>query len=143
MAIIPIKDIPKSKSSSPSQRDLIRSDIMDAISQGVKKFEFDGDGYKYSTLARNVSQTFKIMFVRNIYEPAAEKAKKHLEKEFPGETIEMPAAENYLGKAAAFTARKLEDRHHVYCSLNLPLLTSLESYIYIDVLKSIYQRTKK
>ncbi|MCR5687783.1 MAG: hypothetical protein K6G58_07175 [Lachnospiraceae bacterium] len=143
MAIIPINDIPRNRTDTPTQRDLIRFDIADAIKRGVSKFEFDGDGYKYSTLARNASQTFKMLFVRSIYEPAVSKAKKHLEKEFPGEEFELPGPDEYIGKAAVFSTRKMDDRQHVFCSLNIPLLTSLESYIYIDVLKTIYRKNQK
>ena len=140
MAIIPIKDISVNKALAPSQRDLIRADIREAIRLGVTKFEFDDERYKYNTLKGNAKEAFKSMFIKGIYRSASDKAKKRLEKEFPGVAVEMPTYEGYISKAAAFTARKLEDRTHVYCALDLNLINGLEGYLYIDVLKTLYKK---
>ena len=87
MAIIPIKDIPGSASSSPTQRDLIRADIREAIRLGVTKFEFDDERYKYPTLVSNAKEAFKSLFINEIYNPAVVKAEKRLRKEYPEEDI--------------------------------------------------------
>lgn len=142
MAIIPIKEVPRVKEAL-SQRDLVCIDIKSAVTQGVPKFEFSGDKYRYKTLARNATQAFAKYYEKDIYIPAMDKAKKHLDKEFPDENIELPACQDYIRKAAVFSTRKLKDGHHVYCELNLPLITSLERYIYIDALKKLYKRGRK
>lgn len=143
MAIIPIKDIPTNKSLNPSQRDLIRQDIRYAIKLGVPKFEFDDDRYKYSTLTGSAKEAFKSLFTNEIYHNAAIKAEKRLSKEFPGKKVAMPGSSNYFSRAATFSSRKMEDRIHVYCSLNLNLINGLDGYLYIDALKSLYKNLNK
>ena len=140
MAIIPINDIPFSKSLSPTQRDLVRADIRDAIRLGVPKFEFDDDRYKYPTLVSNAKDAFKSLFINDIYNPSVAKAEKRLRKEYPGEEFSIPEYTKYIHKAAAFSARKLQDRIHVYCALDLNLINGMDGYIYIDALKTLYRK---
>ena len=140
MAIIPIKDIPGSTSATPTQRDLIRADIREAIRLGVTKFEFDDEQYKYSTLVGNAKEAFKSLFVKEIYDPAVEKAQKRLKKEYPGDELNIPAYNTYIHKAAVFSARKFEDRIHVYCALDLNLINGMDGYLYIDALKTMYRK---
>ena len=140
MAIIPIKDIPGLTSASPTQRDLVREDIREAIKLGVTKFEFDDERYKYSTLVSNAKEAFKQLFINEIYNPSVAKAEKRLRKEFSGEEINMPSYNNYIHKVALFSARKLQDRVHVYCSLDLNLINGMDGYLYIDALKTIYKK---
>ncbi len=143
MAIIPIKDIPTNKSLNPSQRDLIRQDIRYAIKLGVPKFEFDDDRYKYSTLARSAKEAFKSLFTNEIYHNAAIKAEKRLGRELHGKDVTIPGASDYCSRAAEFTSRKMDDRIHVYCSLNLNLINGLDGYLYIDALKLLYKNLPK
>ncbi len=139
MAIIPIKDIPTNKSATPSQRDLIRQDIRYAIKLGVPKFEFDDERYKYNTLARSAKEAFKSLFTDELYHNAAIKAERRLRKEFPDKTVAVPASSSYFNRAAVFSSRKMDDRIHVYCSLDLNLINGLDGYLYIDALKSLYK----
>ncbi len=139
MAIIPINDIPTNKTLNPSQRDLIRQDIRDAIKLGVPKFEFDDERYKYNTLSGSAKEAFKSLFTSEIYHDAALKAERRLKKEFPEKAVEIPESSYYCSRAAAFSSRKLDDRTHVYCSLNLNLINGLDGYLYIDALKSLYK----
>lgn len=143
MAIIPIKDIPSNKTLNPSQRDLIRQDIRYAIKLGVPKFEFDDERYKYNTLAGSAKEAFKSLFTNEIYHNAAIKAEKRLSKEFPEKSVAIPGSSYYYGKAAVFSSRKMEDRTHVFCSLNLNLINGLDGYLYIDALKSLYKNLPK
>ncbi len=143
MAIIPIKDIPTNKTLNPSQRDLIRQDIRYAIKLGVPKFEFDDERYKYSSLARSAKEAFKSLFTNEIYRNAAIKAEKRLNREFPEKTVAIPGSSDYFARAAEFSSRKMEDRIHVYCSLNLNLINGLDGYLYIDALKSLYKNLPK
>ncbi len=139
MAIIPIKDIPQTRTTAPTQRDFIRADIREAIKLGVPKFEFDGKYYKYKTLKTNAKEAFKTLFINEIYNPGVAKAEKRLKKELPDETVTLPTYENYIDKAAKFSALKAQDRIHVYCSLNLNLINGIDGYLYIDALKSLYK----
>lgn len=139
MAIIPIKDIPQTRTSTPTQRDFIRADIREAIKLGVPKFEFDGKYYKYKTLKSNAKEAFKSLFINEIYNPGVAKAEKRLKKELPDETVTLPAYDKYIDKAATFSALKSQDRIHVYCSLNLNLINGIDGYLYIDALKALYK----
>ena len=143
MAIIPIKDIPGSTSSSPTQRDLIRADIREAIRLGVTKFEFDDDRYKYSTLVGNAKEAFKSFFINEIYNPSVVKAEKRLRKEYPGEEISIPSYNTYIHKTAMFSARKQEDRIQLYCALYLNLINGMDGYLYIDALKTLYRKKQQ
>ncbi len=139
MAIIPIKDIPQTRTLAPTQRDFIRADIREAIKLGVSKFEFDGEFYKYKTLKNNAKEAFKSLFINEIYNPGVEKSEKRLKKELPGETITLPTYDKYIDKAATFSAVKSQDRIHVYCALNLNLINGIDGYLYIDALKALYR----
>ncbi len=115
-------------------------DIRDAIRLGVPKFEFDDERYKYPTLKANAKNAFDSLFINEIYSPSVAKAEKRLRKEFPGEEFSMPAYAPYIHKAAHFSARKLQDRIHVYCALDLNLINGLDGYLYIDALKTLYRK---
>jgi|GEM_PF-3296328 hypothetical protein len=143
MAIIPIKDIPSSTSSSPTQRDLIRADIREAIRLGVTNFEFDDDRYKYSTLVGNAKEAYKSLFIKEIYNPSVVKAEKRLRKEYPEEEFSIPSCSTYMHKTALFSARKQEDRIHVYCALDLNLINGMDGYLYIDALKTLYRKKQQ
>ena len=143
MAIIPIKDIPGSATSSPTQRDLIRADIREAIRLGVTKFEFDDERYKYPTLVSNAKEAFKSLFINEIYNPAVAKAEKRLRKEYHEEEISIPSYSTYIHKTALFSARKQEDRTHVYCALDLNLINGMDGYLYIDALKTLYRKKQQ
>ncbi len=57
MSIKPIDAIPTG-THKQSARDMIRADICEAISKGIRLFEFDGD-YNYKTLGGNVADIIK------------------------------------------------------------------------------------
>jgi hypothetical protein len=143
MAIIPIKDIPQTRSLAPTQRDFIRADIREAIKLGVSKFEFDGEYYKYKTLKNNAKEAFKALFINEIYNPGVAKAEKRLKKELPAETITLPTYDKYIDKAAKFSTVKSQDRVHVYCALDLNLINGIDGYLYIDALKALYKNLPK
>ena len=143
MAIIPIKDIPQTRSLAPTQRDFIRADIREAIKLGVSKFEFDGEYYKYKTLKNNAKEAFKALFINEIYNPGVAKAEKRLKKELPTETITLPTYDKYIDKAAKFSTVKSQDRVHVYCALDLNLINGIDGYLYIDALKALYKNLPK
>lgn len=131
MAIKPIDNIPDSPPASPSQRELVRSDVREAYKNHISQFEFEDDRYKYDTLITNARQALKQWFSREIYMLADKKAKTRL-KEKIIEPFWTPMAYDYDSKAYSLSKRKLDDRVHVYCTLNFDLLDNLEQIIYDD-----------
>ena len=131
MAIKPIDNIPDAAPAPPSQRELIRRDVREAYKNHISQFEFEDDAYKYNTLITNARQAIKQWFQREVYFPASRKAKERL-KERITEPFWTPIAFEYDSKAYSLSKRKLEDRVHVYCTLNFDLLNNLEQTIYDD-----------
>ncbi len=133
MAIKAVNEIP-GENKKCSQRELIRQDIREAFEKSIEKFEFEGESYKYDTLIINARETLKIWFHREIYFPAYKKAKEKL-KEKITEPFWGPMAHEYDKKVYSLSKRKLSDRVHVYCSLNIEMLKNMEQVIYDDTLK--------
>lgn len=117
-----------------SQRDIIRSDIKEAINNGISQFEFIDDRYKYDTLITNAKETLGMWFQREIYYPASRKAKEKLKGKI-SEPFWTPMPFEYYKKAFSLSKRKLDDRVHVYCTLNLDMINNIEQVIYNDTLK--------
>ena len=141
MAIKTITSIPESK-NSVSQRDLIRRDIKEAISNGISRFEFIDDAYKYDTLITNARQTLRIWFHKEIYYQASRCAHDRLQEKIK-KPFWTPMAHEYDNKVFSLSKRKLKDRTHVYCTLNLDVLKNLEQIIYDDTLKRYTEKRPK
>ena len=132
MAIKAIKSIPD-KMQCVSQRDIIRNDIKEAIDNNIPQFEFVDDRYNYTTLMSNAKETMKFWLKREIYYPASIKAKERLKSN--GMSFCTPSFLDYDKKLFALISKKLEDRIHIYCSLNLDMINNMEQIIYEDTLK--------
>lgn len=125
-----IPDVPKTL----TQRDLIRKDLEEALKSRISQFELINDAYKYNTLAGNVKDTLERWFQRQIYYPARMNAKEKLkdritEPFWPKDWFE------YKQKAFSITKRKLEDRTHVYVTLNFDVIDNIEQIICDDTLE--------
>ncbi len=133
MAIKAIENIPEAEPVL-SQRDIIRSDIQEAVSKGISQFEFIDDRYKYDTLITNAREAIKMWFHREIYYPAYNKARERLKAKI-SEPFWGPSSYDYDKKVFFLSKRKLDDRVHVYCTLNLDIINNIEQVIYDDTLK--------
>ena len=131
MAIKPIDNIPDAAPAPPSQRELIRRDVREAYENHISQFEFEDDRYKYDTLINNARDALKQWFHREVYFLADKKAKERLKDKISG-YFWTPMAYEYDTKAYSLSKRKLDDRVHVYCTLNFDLLDHLEQTIYDD-----------
>ncbi len=133
MAIIAVQDIPE-EPRPLSQRDMIRKDIREAMENGISQFEFIGDAYRYNTLITNAKETLRLWFHREVYFPASRRAKERLKSQIK-EPFWTPMAQEYDSRAFSLTRRKLGDRVHVYCFLNLDMIKNMEQVICDDTLK--------
>ena len=79
MSIKPIEGLPPVPESS-SRRKMITEDIMTAIAQRIKTFEFEGD-YNYKYLAQYAREQAESIFRKEIYYPAVKKVRKKLKEE--------------------------------------------------------------
>ncbi len=125
-----IPDVPKML----TQRDLIRRDLEEALKNRISQFELVNDNYKYNTLAGNAKDALERWFQRQVYYPARKSAKDKLkdritEPFWPKDWFE------YKQKAFSITKRKLEDRTHVYVTLNFDVIDNIEQIICDDTLE--------
>ena len=139
MAIKPIEQIPQ-KVEKLSQRELIRQDVREAISNNVAQFEFLGDAYKYDTLAMNVRETLKMMFAREFYFPATRRIKPRLESVIKRRFWFLNHWE-YFPQVFTVSERKQSDRTHVYLTINLETLNNLDDILYADMIEEYKEQT--
>lgn len=133
MAIKAVEIIPD-KTHIVSQRDIIRNDVQEAVNSNISQFEFIDDRYKYNTLVGNARDAIRNWFNREVYYPSDKKAKERLKSKISG-TFWTPMGFEYEKKVFSLSKRKLNDRIHVYCTLNLDMIKNMEQIIYDDTLK--------
>lgn len=112
--IKPINEIPMNEADKRrSYREMIRSDIQEAIDRGIERFEFDGD-YNYKFLAQYAREEADMIW-RSTWRDIMKKAKE--EHGFEGYLY----GPNYKlkGNYIKIRSRKMPDRTHVYCEIDL------------------------
>ncbi len=129
MAIKEVKYIPNDKTNKPSQRDIIRSDIKEALSKRIERFEFEDERYNYRSLYGNVRETLKEYFEKKIFFPAIMRAKESLKERISGSIWVKNSAGEYFDDAFTVQKRTLKDRVHVYVTINYDLIDSLQGRI--------------
>ena len=113
MSIKPIEEIPQNKAEQrKSYRQQIKNDVQEAIDKGILKFEFDGD-YNYRYLAQYAREEMRMLFA-----PIHREILKKVKEEYGVQHISFsPTAYDAWKKYIKITARKEEDRTHVYCEI--------------------------
>ncbi len=132
-SIKPIENIPDVPQKI-TQRDLIRKDIKEALSNKVSQFELINDAYKYDTLAQNTKSVLEEWFRGKIFCPAYKNAKERLKTKIT-EPFWGKNWFEYKQNVFKVSKRKLEDRVHVYVTINLDFIDNIERTIYEDTLK--------
>lgn len=121
MSIKPIKEIPmNTKDARESYRARIRADINEALEKRIDKFEFEGD-YNYKYLAQYAREEAD-RIIRHITNKHDREITKVLQKEFNEEYIYVPPLREAI---IVVSNRKLEDRNHVYVSIDYEKLDNL------------------
>ena len=121
MSIKPIKEIPmNTKDARESYRARIRADINEALEKRIDKFEFEGD-YNYKYLAQYAREEAD-RIIRHITNKHDREITKVLQKEFNEEYIYVPSLREAI---IVISNRKLEDRNHVYVSIDYEKLDNL------------------
>ncbi len=121
MSIKPIKEIPmNTKDARESYRARIRADINEALEKRIDKFEFEGD-YNYKYLAQYAREEAD-RIIRHITNKHDREITKVLQKEFNEEYIYVPPLREAV---IVISNRKLEDRNHVYVSIDYEKLDNL------------------
>lgn len=133
MSIKPIEALPPVPESS-SRRKMITEDIMTAIAQKIKTFEFEGD-YNYKYLAQYAREQAESIFRKNIYWGAAKKVRDKLKKEYGKQYIFTTAEHNYKGQFIRIHQRKGEDRNHVYAEIDYDFADKFEEILEADTRK--------
>ena len=121
MSIKPIKEIPmNTKDARESYRARIRADINEALEKRIDKFEFEGD-YNYKYLAQYAREEAD-RIIRHITNKHDREITKVLQKEFNEDYIYVPPLREAI---IVISNRKLEDRNHVYVSIDYEKLDNL------------------
>ena len=121
MSIKPIKEIPmNTKDARESYRARIRADINEALEKRIDMFEFEGD-YNYKYLAQYAREEAD-RIIRHITNKHDREITKVLQKEFNEEYIYVPPIREAI---IVISNRKLEDRNHVYVSIDYEKLDNL------------------
>lgn len=113
-----------------SQRSLIVADVREAVQNGISQFEFDGDMYNYKTLAGNARDAVKKWFRQEVYGPALNNVYEQLGSR---EYTTSKGCYEYSWEAYSISQRKMEDRVHVYCTLDLDIINNMEKLILEDI----------
>ena len=113
MAIKPIDEIPLNiQDKRKSQRENIRADILEAIKNGISKFEFDGD-YNWKYLAQYAREEADMIW-RKKYRDLILEARRDYNIRL---TSSLPSY--YLkGQYIRIRSAKMPDRIHVYCEID-------------------------
>lgn len=127
MSIKVIDEIPNLKSKSYNE--MIREDFAEAIKNHVKTFEFEGE-YNYKTLAVSAREQARKLF-SPIFRKASREVCKILEAEF-GRTIYI-FDWDYRDKYICISSRKMDDRIHVYATINYEFADNLQNILLEDV----------
>ena len=133
MSIKPIEALPPVPESS-SRRKMITEDIMTAIAQKIKTFEFEGD-YNYKYLAQYAREQAEFIFRKDIYRLCCKKVRDKLKKEYGIQYIFPTDEHNYKGRFIRIHQRKGEDRNHVYAEIDYDFADKFEEILEADTRK--------
>ena len=128
-----IKEVPCINPQT-SQRQMIRDDIEYALNNRIKIFEFEGD-YNWKYLAQYTRDISSRLFVEKIYMPVKKKVQKKLEGKFDTRVVYTPPYYKYTKDFITIHSRKLEDRIHVYATINHEFVKNFETILLRDTLK--------
>ena len=123
-----------------SQRSLIRDTVSSAYKTRIKQFELEDERYNYRTLYGSARDAMLSWFQKNIFMPAFVAAQKKLRETaiIGGGNRYTPTVFEHYSKAITLSVRKLDDRDHIYCTLNFDYLDNIEQELYDEIL-GVYQ----
>lgn len=134
MSIKEVEKVPNFKNKSYNE--MIREDFAEAIKKHIKTFEFEGD-YNYKTLAVSAREQARKLF-SPIFRKASREVCKILEAEF-GRTIYV-FDWDYRDKYICISSRKMDDRIHVYATIDYEFADNLQNILLEDVRASEKRR---
>lgn len=137
MSIKKIDDIPSS-SSYTNQRQIIRADIEQAITNRISKFEMEGD-YNYKYLNSYVKEELKHYFMRKIYSPVARRVIAELKKKLERENVFVANSVEEFPNFAKVHRVKGEDRIHVFVEIDFDFADNLYPYL-LDKTEKRYRK---
>ena len=141
MSIKPIEALPPER-ESVTRRNMLREDIMSAISQRITAFEFEGD-YNYKYLAQYAREQAEYIFKKEVYWQAMKKVREKLKKELKGAYVFPPSDFGYKGRFIKITKRKGEDRNHVYAQIDFDFADRFEEILEADTRKQYREREER
>ena len=128
-----IKEVPCINQKT-SKRQMIRDDIEYALNNRIKTFEFEGD-YNWKYLAQYTRDVSSRLFVEKIYMPVKKKVQKKLEGKFDTRVVYTPPYYKYTKDFITIHSRKLEDRIHVYATIDHEFVKNFEMILLSDTIK--------
>lgn len=133
MSIKQIDALPPER-ESVTRRKMLHEDIMNAISQRITAFEFEGD-YNYKYLAQYAREQADFIFRSKIFRPAQMKVRKKLKEEYNRTYVFTPSDWEYKGRFIKISKRKGEDRNHVYAQIDYDFADRFEEILEADTRK--------
>ena len=128
-----IKEVPCINPQT-SQRQMIRDDIEYALNNRIKTFEFEGD-YNWKYLAQYTRDVSSRIFMEKIYQPARDRVKKKLEGKYDTKYPYPIPYWKYTKNFITIHSRKLEDRIHVYATIDHDFVNNFEAILLRDTIK--------
>lgn len=143
MSIKEVEVIPATpKNGRQAYREMIRDDIKEAIDKRITKFELIGD-YNYKYLNQYAREEGERYFTRYLWSPVRKRVCEELQKKY-NEKYWFWGPNNYdeARKFIRVHRVKMEDRIHVYVTLDYDYLDNLYEY-FKEAAEKDYEKSKK
>ena len=110
--------------------DYVIEEVEQAIKNKVEHFELINDNYKYNTLAKTAKSAIDRWFMQKIYRPARRSIVEQVIDKIPNYNSFIESSFEYEKKAIIVSQKRLDDRMHVYCKINLDMINNIEQILF-------------
>lgn len=133
MSVVPVKSIP-TKSKHPTVKSQIENDIRYAMNNHIYTFEFVSDDYNYKYLASYAKECFKSVF----HEIHDKKVNELVELYGVNrQDIRCHRYYRYVSKCFSTKSIELEDRIHVYATINMNAFLAMYADMTYDAQEAV------
>ena len=128
-----IKEVPVINPTT-SKKQMIRDDIRYALNNHIEKFEFQGD-YNWKYLSQYAREVASRLFANEIFYPIKNEVEKELNGKYERERVFAPPYCRYTKEFITIQSRRLDDRIHVYATINFDYIENLKEILMRDTKK--------